>query len=259
MLGFDGLPAAFDRKSPFAPAGTKIAGEETLRIGESEFACAIVEAGGAKTWVLKGPVPALLRFESPHSTRHAVAVAERAMRIGASEVKCLRVVLTGKTDDQEVQEEVLYSAEVPGIEAARETLTKTPVGESRVSSSVTEFGDDASRKSAIGFVREDPARLEERRARKALESGERDVVEASGLFRELADASRQLPADPAALKALLGKAEQAGLLFKSARESYVSARAGAPDPLAVEDRLSKIEKAEALLARDREAIQAKLK
>jgi hypothetical protein len=266
-LGLDGLVKAVEETRLYASAGTRLAGEETLRIAGTDYPCVIVESPGmtapVKTWIAKegrpGRLGAILKLESAATVRAASAVGEKTLRIGGREIKCLSVSSEGRTEDNPFKEELLLSEEIPGFEVLRETVTKTGLGDMQATLTVIEFGDNPARKTPIGFEKEDPTRLGERRVQRTLDEAEKLVIDASVIFRELADSTKQVPAEAAALRALLARSSEAASLFARAKETYLTVREKAPAAAAVDDKIAKIDRAVASLQKFDEGIKARIK
>ncbi len=92
-----------------------------------------------------------------------------------------------------------------------------------------------------------------------LEGAEKLVIDGSVIFKELVEAMQQLPDDPARLKALLRRQEEAVALFTRARETYLSVREKAPAEAKVDEKLGKVEKILARLQNYGERIKSKLR
>ena len=88
---------------------------------------------------------------------------------------------------------------------------------------------------------------------------DRLVIEAGAAFRRLAEAMKNLPEDPAALRALLSLREEVFSLYVRAREAYVAARPMAPPEARVDERIGKIDLLLSLLQKYGDAIKSKLK
>jgi hypothetical protein len=85
------------------------------------------------------------------------------------------------------------------------------------------------------------------------------LIDGSVIFKEMVQASKQLPDDPAQLQAILKRQEEGTALFTRARETYLSVREKAPSEAKVDERLGKIEKILALLQKYGDGIKSKLK
>jgi hypothetical protein len=258
-LGLDGQVKSGEQKIAYALPGSKVAGEETLTIGATAYPCVILETPTEKTWIAKGPLPAVLKAESMSSTRTATALEETQLRVGRHVVKCLHVTSEGRRDDNALKEEVWLSDEVPGFEVRREAVQQTSVGAARSTTMLVDFGDIPARKTAIGFQKEDPARLEEQRVLKVIDDTEDLVIGASATFREVVTASRELPSEPPKLRELLQRCDEVSAQLGKAKETYGSVRERAPQAAGVDEKLSKIDRALAALAKIRESVQQRLK
>ncbi len=258
-LGFDGQVKVLEQKTPYAIPGARIVGEETLTIGATAYPCVILESPVEKVWVAKGPLPAVLKIESMTSARAATALEETSLRVGRHQVKCLHITSEGRRDDNAMKEDVWLSDEVPGTEVRRETVQQTAVGAARSTTTLVDFGDLPARKTAIGFQKEDPKRLEEQRVLKILDDAEETVIGASATFREVVAASKDLPPEPARLRELQQRCDEVTAQLAKAKEGYVSVRDRAPAQAGVEEKVVKIDRALAALQKIRDAVQAKLK
>jgi outer membrane biosynthesis protein TonB len=85
------------------------------------------------------------------------------------------------------------------------------------------------------------------------------LVDGSAIFREMVQASKQLPDDQGQLQALLKRQEEGMALFTRAREAYLSVKDKASPESKVEERLGKIEKILGLLQKYGDGIKSKLK
>jgi hypothetical protein len=266
-LGLDGQVKAVEQKWAYALAGAKVVGEESVTVGPTVHPCIVLESpsdhGPVTMWIAKdgapGKVAAILKIESMTSARAATAIEEATLRVGRHEVKCLHISSAGRRDDNPMKEEVWLSTEVPGGEVRRESVQQTAVGAARATTTVTDFGDVPARKTAIGFQKEDPARLEEQRVLKILDDAEEIVIGGSAGFRELAAAAKDLPTDPARLREVQKLAEEVTAQLTKAKETYVSVREKAPQGEKVDEKIAKIDKALGSLQKLRETIQSKLK
>jgi hypothetical protein len=262
-LGLDGQVKMLEARSEYAPSGAAVSGEEVLQIGGTPRACIILESpsemGSLKTWILKEGVPAILKIESPTSSRTATAVAEETLRIGRHEVKCLHVTSEGRRDDLPIREDVWWSTEVPGLEVRRETVQQTSVGAARSTTTLLDFGDIPARKTAIGFQKEDPARLEEQRVLKVIDDAEVLVIGASTTFRELLGTAKEPPAQAAAAAELVRRCDEVGAQLGKAKDLYASVRDRAPQAAGLDEKISKIDKALAALQKIREPLSQRAK
>lgn len=85
------------------------------------------------------------------------------------------------------------------------------------------------------------------------------VIEASEIFRRLAESMKNLPEDPAALRALQRRQEEAQSLFVRAREAYLAAGPKGSPEASVDERIGKIELILTLLKKYGDAIKSKLR
>jgi hypothetical protein len=262
-LGLDGRILFSQTKAPFAPAGSRLAGEETLKIGEKEYPCVILESpsdvGPVKLWVTREGPPLTLKIESSTSTRSAIALEQTNLRLGRHEVPCLHVILVGRRYDNPMHEEVWISEAVPGQEVRRETIQSTVVGEVRATTTVATFGDVPARKSALGFQKEDPAQLEEQRLLRMLDDAEEIVITGSVTFKELAQAAPNLPKDPGQLRSLLERSDEVTTQFQKARTTYLTVKERSPQMPGLEEKIAKLDKALGSLQKMQEALRARLK
>jgi hypothetical protein len=262
-LGLDGRILFSQTKGPFAPAGSRLAGEETLKIGEKEYPCVILESpsdvGPVKLWVTREGPPLTLKIESSTSTRSAIALEETSLRLGRHEVPCRHVILVGRRYDNPMHEEVWISEAVPGLEARRETIQNTIVGEVRATTTVVNFGAVPAQKAALGFQKEDPAQLEEQRLLRTLDDAEDIVINGSVTFKELAQAAPNLPTDRGQLRGLLERSDEVTAQFQKARATYVTVKEKAPQLPGLDEKIAKLDKALGSLQKMQEALRARLK
>ena len=264
-LGPDGTVLSLDRKVPFI--AEKPQGDETITLGATAIPCAVVETevegGIQKAWIAKeGPlaaVSAVLKLQGPLGARTATAIGQSRVPVGGRDVDGVTIQYEGRSPEGAIRETAVFCAEVPGFEVMRETVTQTPLGESRMTFRLIDFGDDPARKTALGAQVQTAAGAERRRIDAELAAAEARVMGGSALFRELAEAMRALPPEREALQKLLDKKERAATLLLSARETYTTVKPSAPAEAKLDEKLTKIEKVLELLARYGQQIEAKTK
>lgn len=267
MLGVDGNVMAIEKEIPLVPPGDKPVQEDKLTIGGAEVACLVIETTGEmgtfKHWIARegraGALGVPLRIEGAGVAKAVTQVAEEKLPVAGRDVTCLRLTLEGKENDDPIKEQIWLSEEVPGFEVLRETVVRTPLGETHKAIRLIDFGDDASKKSALGATREDAAKAELRRVDRLLSEAERLVIDGSVIVRRISDKVKALPDDVDQLKTILQQNEEANGLFVKARETYVLAKDKAPDPAAVDQKIVKIDNVLEYLRKVADRVKAKLR
>ncbi len=163
------------------------------------------------------------------------------------------------TRSYSVLEQSWFCEEAPGYEVLRELVKDPGVHETVVTFKLIDFGDDPAKKTAVGVVKEDVEKTEQRKVMEILARAEQDLIDGSAIFRKIADAVREPPADAERLADLLGMVERSRALFARAREAYLSVKDRAPHQAKVEDRLAKTERIISSLARTEEELRARRK
>ncbi len=267
----DGSVAARELRQPVPP--DKALREEKLAVGGSEVACVVVSGGGITSWIPKeGPAAGwALKQETPEASSAATALSEETVRVGQREVKCLKMEIEGEADGKPLKGTVWLSTAVPGFVARQSLILGEGDQEVRTDVEVLAFGEDASQKPPFPAAKmpeppreerpkeEPPKEPPPKAAEAVLADAERCLIEGAPIFKELAEATRQMPDDETKLRALLRRHEEALALFVKAREAYLSVRDRAPEEAKVGEKIEKTEKILALLQKYGEAIKSRLK
>jgi hypothetical protein len=243
--------------------GARVLREESLKVGDAEIPCRVVQSGSTSRWIPKegpGADRVALKVQTGDQTSVVTELSEEEVPVKGEAKKCLKVTVGDVT--------VWGHDDVPGFAVRVKTGNET--------ADAIEWGSDPAARPALAkpaaaapkkttpapvpvAVAEPPAPVEERPVSTLLAEAEQLKSQGAALLREVIEAMKKPPEETEALKALLSKAESACSTLAKSRDGFILAKEKAPDPAAIDETVSKLGRVLDLAAKHLEAIKSRLK
>jgi hypothetical protein len=236
-----GNQASGERVFVFGADKARVVREESLKIGDAEIACRVVQSNSTLRWIPKegpGADRVALKTQAGDQTVVVTELGEEEIPVKGETRKCLKYTIGDMT--------VWGSDDVPGF-AVRVT-------KGNETAEATEWGADPATRPAI--VK--PVTAEERQ-RTLLAEAERLKAEGWVMLREVIDAMKEQSDSPDTLKSLYLQLESATALLTKSRDVFVLAKEKAADPALIDETISIIGRVLDIAARRTESIKARLK
>ncbi|MBI2932695.1 MAG: hypothetical protein HYY16_13690 [Planctomycetes bacterium] len=230
-------------------AASKKVGEETIAIGEGQYACDIYETEGMKSWVVregeyKGTA---LKSESAQVGVIAIALGADVITVKGRRFDCVVVEVEQTTMGQSMKTKTWTSSSLP----LRAVRIETPMSKGEL----VDFGGDWSNRPPLPVAEgekpkpgSEPAKpeppVDEKTAKAGAMIAEADEMlrDALPLFQEVITGLRTLSSDKDDLKELVKKAEACQKKLYDAQMRYMLGEAGAADPARINARVKSIDR-----------------
>lgn len=232
IMALPGNQATADRVFVYGADKARVVREESMKVGDAEIACRVVQSGSTLRWIPKdgpGADRVALKEQTGDQTSVVTELGEEEIPVKGEPKKCLKSKVGDAT--------VWGNDDVPGFVARVKTGNAV--------SEVVEWGTDLASRPI-------PSKLTPAEA-EALTSG------AAALLREVIEEMKDPSLSTEALKELLSKTDSAASLFDKAKEAYLWQKGTSPNPAVFEEKITKLGRALEIAAQYTESIKAKLK
>lgn len=237
-----GNQATAERVFVFGADKARVLREESLKVGEAEIPCRVVQQGSTLRWIPKeglGADRVALKVQAGDQTSVVTELGEEEILIKGEAKKCLRVTIGDQT--------VWGHDDVPGFAVRVKTGAET-------AEAVEWAADPAARTSTKKMSEAD-----ERFGKLLRAEAERLKVEGWNLLRTVVEAMKSPPEEPEKLKMLFLDVESATALLTKSREVFLEAKEKSTDPTSIEETLWILERVLDVAARHAESIKARRK
>src|SRR6185295_2500425 len=231
--------ATAERAYVFGADRAKVLREETLKVGEAEIPCRVVQSGTTVRWIPKeGPGADRIAIKTQVSDVTVVAteLVEEEIPVKGEAKKCLKVTTGDVT--------VWGHDDVPGFAVRVKTGNET--------ADAVDWGADAATRPVI-------KKPEERSEKAALAEAERLRVEGWVLLQEVMEAMKDRPDSQDALKSLYYKLETATAMLTRSRDFFLSAKIKSTDPASFDETVSILGRLLNISNRHMESIKPRLR
>ena len=231
-----------ERVFVFGADKARVLREETLKVGDTEILCRVVQSGSTVRWIPKeGPAAdrVALKVQAGDQTCVAAEVSEEERPVKGEVKKCLKVTVGDTT--------VWGHDDVPGFAVRVKTGSET--------AEAVEWGADPATRPAIAKR----IASEERSEKATLAEAQRLKVEGWVMLREVIQAMKDPPEAPDALKSLYMKVESATALLTVSREVFLSAKEKASDPASIDETVEILGRVLDIAARHSDSLKARMK
>jgi hypothetical protein len=238
--GQPGNQTTGERVFVFGADKARVLREETLKVGDTDIPCRVVQSGATLRWIPKegpGADRVSLKTQTGDHTTLVTELGEEDVPVKGEPKKCLKVTVGDVT--------VWGLDGVPGFAVRVKTGSET--------AEVVDWGTDPAARPAIAK----PA--EEHPEKAVLAEAERLRLEGWVLLREVIEVERDRPEAPETLKELFLKLETATALLTKSREGFLSAKEKASEPASIDETLSLVGRVLDIATRHLESIKSRLK
>lgn len=234
-------PAA-ERVFVFGSDKARVLREETVKVGDAEIACRVVQSGSTLRYIPKdgpGADRVALKTQSGDRTSVVTEMGEEEIPVRGEAKKCLKYTVGDVT--------VWGHDDIPGFAVRVKTGTET--------AEAIDWGADPATRPAIAK----PAAPEEHSEKAALAEAERLKLEGWVLLRDVLEAMKDRPEAPETLKTHFLNLESATALLTKSREAFLSAKEKVSDPAPIDETVSILDRLLDIAARHLESIKPRLK
>src|SRR5579859_5884224 len=237
-----GNQATAERVFVFGSDKARVLREESLKVGDAEIPCLVVQSGATLRWIPKegpGADRVALKVQVGDQTSIVTEMSEEEVPLKGEPKKCLKYTVGDVT--------VWGHDDVPGFAVRVKTGTET--------AEVTEWSADPAARPST----KKPAPAEERSEKTLLAEAERLKLHGWVMLREVIEAMKTPPAEPEKLKTLFLDLETATALLTKSREVYVLAKEKVSDAASIDETVSILGRVLDIAARYTESIKSRLK
>jgi len=216
--------------------------EESLKVGDAEIPCLVVQSARTLRWIPKeglGADRVALKMQVGDQTSVVTELGEEEVPVKGEAKKCLKYTIGDLT--------VWGHDDVPGFAVRLKTGAAT-----------AEAIDWAADPAARPEIKK-PVAAEERSEKTLLAEAEGLKVHGWVLLEEVIEAMKSPPADPTALKTLFLDLESATALLTKSREVFLLAKEKASDPASIDETVSMLGRILDIAARHTESVRSRLK
>jgi hypothetical protein len=237
-----GNQATGERVFVFGADKARVLREETLKVGDAEIPCRVVQSGSTSRWIPKegpGADRVALKVQAGDRTAVVTEMSEEEIPVKGEAKKCLKVTVGDVT--------TWGHDEVPGF------VVRVKTG-AEIAEAIDWAADPAARPAT-------PKRavVDERSEQTLLAEAQRLKIEGWVLLRKVVVAMKTPPEDPEALKDLYLDLDSASALLTKSREVFLLAKGKASDPESVDEIISILGRVLDIAARHGELIKSRLK
>jgi hypothetical protein len=239
---YSSKPAIGERVFVFGADKARVLREETLKVGDAEIPCRVVQSGSTLRWIPKegpGADRVALQVQAGDRTSVVSEMTEEEVSIKGEAKRCLKVT-TGEVT-------VWGHDDVPGF------VVRVKTGD-EIAEAV-EWGADPAARPATGK----PGGAEEYIGKLLLNEAERLKGEGWIRLREVIEAMKDRPEAPEALNPLFLKLETASALLTKSREVFLLAKAKASDSASIDENVAMIGRVLEIADRHLESVKSRLK
>jgi hypothetical protein len=232
-----GNEAISERVFVFGANTARVLREESLKVGDAEIPCRVVQSGSTLRWIPKegpGAERVALKVQTGDQTSVVTELSEEEIPIKGEAMKCLKYTVGDVT--------VWGHDDVPGFAVRMKTKAET--------AEVIGWAADPAARPAISK----PAATDT-----LLAEAERLRLHGWVLLREVMEAMKTPPEEPEKLKTLFLDLESASALLTRSREIYLSAKEKASDPASIDETVSILGRILDIAARQSVSIKSRLK
>jgi hypothetical protein len=237
-----GNQATAERVFVFGADKARVLREESLKVGDAEIPCRVVQSGSTLRWIPKeglGADRVALKVQVGDQTSVVSELGEEEVPVKGEAKKCLKYTVGDVT--------VWGHDDVPGFAVRVKTGAET--------AEVIEWAADSAARPAT----KKPAAAEERSEKTLLAEAEGLKFHGWVLLQEVLEAMKTPPADPATLKTLFLNLESASALLTKSREVFLLAKEKASDAASIDETVSILSRILDIAARHTESIKSRLK
>jgi DNA-binding protein H-NS len=231
-----------ERVFVFGADKARVLREETLKVGDAEIPCRVVQSGSTLRWIPKegpGADRVALKVQTGDQAVVVTELSEEEIPVKGEAKKCLKYTAGELT--------VWGRDDVPGFAVRVKTGFET-------AEAIDWAADLAARPASPK-----PAKAEERPDKALLAEAERLKVEGWVLLRDVVVAMKTPPEEQETLKTLFLKVDSATALLTKAREGFLSAKEKASDPASIDETISILGRVLGIADRYSESIKSRLK
>jgi hypothetical protein len=237
-----GNQATAERVFVFGSDKARILREESLKVGDAEIPCNVVQSGSTMRWIPKegpGADRVALKVQVGDQTSVVTELSEEEVPVKGVAKKCLKYTVGDVT--------VWGHDDVPGFAVRVQTGVET--------AEVIEWSSDPAARPATKKA----VVAEEHSEKLLLAEAERLKSEGWVMLREVIDAMKTPPAEPEKVKTLFLDLESATALLTKSREVFLLAKEKAPDPASIDETISILSRILDIAARYTESVKLRLK
>lgn len=229
-----------ERVFVFGAEKARVVREESVKIGDAEIPCRVVQSGSTIRWIAKegpGADRVALKTQVGDQTVAVTEIAEEEVPVKGEAKKCLKVTTGDVT--------VWGHDDVPGFAVRVKTATET--------AEATGWGADLAARPAT----RNPA--DEFIEKLLLNEADRLKGEGGVMLREVTEAMKDMPETQEALRPLFLKLETVTALLTKSREVFLLAKEKTPASAVIEENLWIVGRALEIATRHTESIKSRLK
>jgi len=237
-----GNQATAERVFVFGPDKARLLREESLKVGDVEIPCRVVQSGSTLRWIPKegpGADRVALKVQIGDQTSLVTELSEEEVPVKGVAKTCLKYTVGDVT--------VWGRDEVPGFAVRVKAGAET--------AEAIEWASDPAARPAM----KKPAEAEERSEKLLLAEAERLKIEGWVLLREVMEAMKTPPPEPDKLKTLFLDLESATALLTKSREVFLLAKEKGSDPASIDETISILSRILDIAARHMESVKGRLK
>ena len=237
-----GNQATAERVFVFGADKARVLREESLKVGDADILCSVVQSGSTLRWIPKeglGADRVALKVQVGDQTSVVIELGEEEVPVKGEVKKCLKYRVGDVT--------VWGHNDVPGFAVRVATGAET--------AEVIDWGTDPAARPAT----KKPAAAEEPSEKTLLAEAEGLKVHGWVLLEEVIEAMKTPPSDPATLKTLFLNLESASALLTKSREVFLLAKEKTSDPASIDETVSILSRILEIAARHTESVKLRLK
>src|SRR5436190_5294583 len=227
-----------ERVFVFGADKARVLREETLKVGDAEISCRVVQSGSTLRWIPKegpGADRVALKVQAGEQTSVVTELSEEEIPVKGEAKKCLKVTVGDLT--------VWGHDAVPGFAVRVKTGNET--------AEAIDWGADPTARLATAK----PAKTDERIQKLLVSEAERLKGEGWVLLRKVVAGMKAPPAEPEALKDLFLDLESATALLTKSKEVFLLAKENASEPTSIDETVSMIGRVLEIADRHSESIK----
>lgn len=232
-----GDPSTAERVFVFGADKARVLREESLKVGDAEILCRVVQSGSTLRWIPKegpGAERVALKVQTGDQTSVVTELGEEEIPVKGEAKKCLKYTVGDVT--------VWGHDDVPGFAVRVKTGAET-------SEAIEWSADPTARPATPKAVATDTL----------LAEAERLKLHGWVLLREVIEAMKTPPEEPEKLKRLFLDLESASALLNNSREIFLSVKEKASDPASIDETVLILGRILDIAARQSVSIKSRLR
>lgn len=237
-----GNQATAERVFVFGADKARVLREESLKVGDAEIPCRVVQSGSTLRWIPKegpGADRVALKVQAGDQTSVVTELGEEEIPVKGEAKKCLKVTAGDVT--------VWGHDDVPGFAVRVKTAAET--------AEAMEWSADPAARPATPK----PAAADERYEKLLVAEAQRLKGEGWAKLREVVEAMKTPPEEQEKLKPLFVEVETATAMLTKSREVFLLAKEKASDPTSIDETVWILGRVLDIAVRHSELIKARLK